>query len=240
MNKFQKTISYTTLVGAILFVPFLANAESRFVCKDLKERESKAESLFSDHVNRFDNTEENFVKEMGGEISQFEEKRVEQKKNADETLKSHLSSVSSLAKTPEQKKAVDTYTAALKNISKARANSIENAQQEYKDGVKKLFAQKKSLEKVLVSEYKESSKRAFENSLRDCENGRSVFLFKKELKQNIDASHKKFVQQLQAVSFEQSLELLKVSRNKKIQDAQNEFLRVHSPLVNTLRASLSQ
>ncbi len=163
-----------------------------------------------------------------------------QKNNTDAVLKKHIEDISHQGTTSIQKTAVKKYIDAVKNISQERSVRIESIQQEYKDAIKNLFAQKKSVEKVLLAQYKESSKRTFENTLRSCEKGRPTFLFRRELKKEMEGNHRIFTQQLTSTSFEQSLFDLKTIRDQKIQDTQNTFAQKHTLLIQELRTSLTK
>jgi hypothetical protein len=234
MTNNLKIFSYTLIVGLFLISPSFASADSRVVCKEIKEREENAESIFEKHELRF-LTLENEIKDT---VSTFEQTRLSQKNRSEEILKKHISTISRQGDTDLQKKAVASYLENLKRITAERTASIEKAQQEYKDAIKAIFEQKKSTEKVLLDQYKQSSKRAFENSLRDCEKGRPAFIFKRELRKEIENGHRIFNQQINTVMSEQGLELLRITRNQKIETAQNTFSEKHAVLMNTLRASL--
>lgn len=236
MNNTTRTCIYLFFAGFVLLGPSFAYADSRPLCKEIQEREARAESLFSEHKNRLENKDD----EKGEEFSLFEEKRILQKKNTEETLARHIDSITSLATTPAQKKAVTAYSLELKNIAKIRAEEIEQVQKEYRDEIKNILDQKKLLEKNILEEYKESSKKAFEDTFRNCEKGRFSFLFKRELKNDIGNNHRKFVQQLSSVNFEQNMSSLKISRDQKIQTIQNTFLQKHIALTNTLRTLFSR
>ena len=236
MNNTTRTFAYLFFAGFVFLGPSFAYADSKPLCKEIQERETRALSLFSEHRDQLEKRE--FEKDDA--FSSFEEKRTLQRKNADEALKSHLDSITSFAITPSQKTAVLEYSLELKNIAKIRSEEIEQVQKEYKDAIKNILEQKKSLEKNILEEYKESSQKAFEDTFRNCEKGRFSFLFKRELRNNIDSNHKLFVQQISSVNFEQDLNALKISRDQKIQTIQNTFLQKHIALTTTLRTSFSR
>ncbi len=240
MNKLSRTTSYLVVIIISVITPVITHASSRSSCNELRQKEFNAEALFSQHNSKLDDVEKEFIRELGSEISDFESRRALQKKSTEDKFKKHTDSILTLATTPEQKKIVHTYIANVKNISQARAVAIENAQQEYKDGIKKLFNQRKSIEKVLLSEYKESSKKVFEKTINDCEKGRSVLLFKNELRKSMEENHRKFNQQISATTFGESVAQLKIVRDKKIQQAQDTFTQKYSTLANSLRTSFSQ
>lgn len=240
MNNTLKKISYACMIFAMVLIPGLTHADSRSVCKSIKEKENRADFVFDVHNSKLQNTEELFEQNFKDEIDSFEQKRSSQKKNTEEVFRNYISTISSLANTTEKQTALKAYTDGIKKISATRIESIENAQKEYKEGIKKLFNQKKTIERVILNEYKESSKRAFEKSIKDCEKGRSILILKKELKQSIDGGHSRFAQQIRSTTFDQSILVLKATRDQKIQQAQDVFTQKHSELIKTLRATLVQ
>ena len=240
MNKTLFTLSYVFFLGTLALSPSFAHASSRAACDDIKSKEKRADTLFDLHRNNLERLENDFETTLENELTQFEQKRNAQKKTAEETLKRHIDMVSKLGATGVQQSKIDVYLKSVQTISQERTRSIESAQQEYKEGIKQIFDQKKSIEKILLEEYKDSSKKAFEITFSDCEKGRSSFLFKRELKRAVDDGHKRFTTKLSTLEFKESLDALKIARDQKIQAAQKLFSEKHTSLINTLRTSLSQ